>query len=167
MDSIRELPFGLAYLTLFVIVMLRANATYWVGRLVVGGGRRSARIQRLLDSRAMGLAERFIKRWGVLAVPLSFLTVGVQTTVNLTAGILRMPLTRYLPAVTLGCLMWALIYSTIGFAALYAVLLGLAGSPWALVALGVAIAVVGGVVWFHRRQSAPEPASEVVDAGER
>ena len=51
-------------------------------------------MQRLLDSRAMGLAEGFIKRWGVLAVPLSFLTIGVQTTVNLTAGILRMPLTR-------------------------------------------------------------------------
>lgn len=166
MESIRELPLGLAYLTLFVIVMLRANATYWVGRLVVGGGRRSARMQRLLDSRAMALAERFIRRWGLLAVPLSFLTIGVQTTVNLTAGILRMPLVRYLPAVTVGCLMWALIYSTIGFAAVYAVLLGLAGSPWALVALGAAGAVVGCVVWFHRRHVAQESVAEAVDAGE-
>lgn len=163
MDSIRELPFGLAYLTLFVIVMLRANATYWAGRLVVGEGRRSARIQRLLDSRAMKLAEHFIKRWGLLAVPLSFLTIGVQTTVNLTAGILRMPLVRYLPAVTLGCLMWAAIYSTIGFAAVYAVLLGLAGSPWAVVALAVAIAVVGGMVWFHRRHAQGSRQPEPVD----
>lgn len=167
MESIRELPLGLAYLTLFVIVMLRANATYWVGRLIVGGGRRSARMQGLLDSRAMALAERFIKRWGVLAVPLSFLTIGVQTTVNLTAGILRMPLVRYLPAVTIGCLIWALIYSTIGFAAVYAVLLGLAGSPWAVLALGLAIAGVACVVWFHRRHVAQETVSEPVDAGER
>jgi membrane protein DedA with SNARE-associated domain len=166
-DSILQLPFGWAYLTLFVIVMLRANATYWVGRLVVGRGRRSARLQQLLDSRAMVFAERFIKRWGALAVPLSFLTIGVQTAVNMSAGALRMPLTRYLPAVTLGGLMWALVYSTIGFAALYAVLFGLAGSPWALVALGVAVAVAAGVWWFHRHHGQRELSSESVHAGER
>lgn len=164
-DSIRALPFGWAYLTLFVIVMLRANATYWVGRVFVGGSRRSGRLQRFVDSRAMALAERFIKRWGILAVPLSFLTIGVQTTVNLTAGVLRMPLGRYLPAVTLGCLMWATVYSTIGFAAVYAVLFGLAGSPWAVLALFVAIAAVSCVAWFHRRHgSGQEPVSETADA---
>ena len=165
-DSILRLPFGWAYLALFVIVMLRANATYWVGRAVMGRGRRSPRLQRLLESRAMLLAEGFITRWGVLAVPLCFLTIGVQTAVNLTAGILRMPLTRYLPAVTLGALIWALIYSTIGFAALYAVLFGVAGSPWALVALAVAVAAVAGLLWFHRRHGRRQPGSEIVDAGQ-
>lgn len=150
-DPILRLPWGWAYLTLFVIVMLRANATYWVGRLVVAGGRRSPRIERLLDGPAASRAERFTRRWGVLAVPLSFLTIGIQTAVNVSAGALRMPLVRYLPAVTLGCLMWALIYSTIGLAALEAVLLTIVGSPWALVALGIAVIGILGVRWLQRR----------------
>lgn len=105
-DSILELPLGWAYLTLFVIVTLRANATYWVGRLIVAGGRRSEKIERFLDGPTMARAEKFSRGWGVLAVPLSFLTIGIQTAVNLSAGALRMPLSRYLPAVTLGCMIW-------------------------------------------------------------
>lgn len=149
-DSILELPWALAYLTLFVIVMLRANATYWVGRLMVMGGRRSPRVERWLTSPTAAKAERFTRRWGILAVPLSFLTIGIQTAVNLSAGALHMPLTRYIPAVTLGCLMWAMIYSTIGLAAIETVALALVGSPWALLALAIVLAVVFGVRWFQR-----------------
>lgn len=169
-DSILQLPLAWAYLTLFVIVMCRANATYWVGRLIVAGGRRSERMQAFLTGPTMVRAEGFTARWGVLAVPLSFLTIGIQTAVNLSAGALRMPLVRYLPAVTLGCLLWALVYATVGLAAIQAVLLGLARSPWALVALGIAAAVVAGVVWFQKRHTQRQlasPLSETVDAAER
>lgn len=159
-DSILELPLGWAYLTLFVIVMLRANATYWVGRLIVAGGRRSQRIERFLDGPTMARAEKFSRRWGVLAVPLSFMTIGIQTAVNLSAGALRMPLSRYLPAVTLGCMIWALIYSTVGLAAIQAVFLALAASPWALVALAVAVVILLGVRRFQKRASAAVASEE-------
>lgn len=152
-DSILQLPWGWAYLTLFVIVILRANATYWVGRLLVAGGRRSPRVERFLNGPTAAKAERFTRRWGVLAVPLSFLTIGIQTAVNLSAGALRMPLARYLPAVTLGCLLWALLYSTIGLAAIEAVFLAFIGSPWALLALAVVIVVLLGVRWFNKTNS--------------
>lgn len=165
-DSILELPLGWAYLTLFVIVMLRANATYWVGRLIVAGGRRSEKIERFLDGPTMARAEKFSRRWGVLAVPLSFMTIGIQTAVNLSAGALRMPLSRYLPAVTLGCMIWALIYSTVGLAAIQAVFLALAASPWALVALAVAVVILLGVRRFQKRASAAV-APEEDRAGER
>lgn len=165
-DSILELPLGWAYLTLFVIVTLRANATYWVGRLIVAGGRRSEKIERFLDGPTMARAEKFSRRWGVLAVPLSFLTIGIQTAVNLSAGALRMPLSRYLPAVTLGCMIWALIYSTVGLAAIQAVFLALAASPWALVALAVVVVVLLGVRRFQKRASVGA-APEEVGAGER
>lgn len=156
-DSILQLPLGWAYLTLFCIVFLRANATYWVGRGIAAGGRRSRRTQKFLVGRTMARAEKFTARWGVLAVPLSFLTIGIQTAVNLSAGALRMPLSRYLPAVALGCMMWALVYATVGLAAIQAVFLAIAKSPWALVALGVAVVVIAGVVWFQKRQPKPAP----------
>ncbi len=57
----------------------------------------------------------------------SFLTVGFQTLANVAAGVARMPLRRYLPALVIGGLAWALLYATLGvigfagFSRLYAV----------------------------------------------
>ena len=49
-------------------------------------------------------------------VALSFLTVGIQTLVNLAAGVMQMPLRRYIPALTVGSILWAFLYATAGFA---------------------------------------------------
>ena len=94
--------------------MLRANATYWLGRGALSGGRLSDRLARRLDGPTMKRAQRLSARYGVVAVPLSFLTVGIQTAINFSAGFTVMPLRRYLPAVTVGCVLWALLYSTVG-----------------------------------------------------
>ena len=48
-----------------------------------------------------------VARWGAPVVTLSFLTVGIQTLVNLAAGVMRMPLRRYIPALTVGAILWA------------------------------------------------------------
>ncbi|OAH60044.1 hypothetical protein AYJ66_02200 [Dietzia cinnamea] len=114
MDRIAEQPFAIAFSTLFVIVMLRANATYWLGRGALRGGRLSRRFAHRLEGPTMQRAQRLSARYGVIAVPLSFLTVGVQTAINFSAGFTVMPLRRYLPAVTVGCVLWALLYSTVG-----------------------------------------------------
>ncbi|AVZ38588.1 MULTISPECIES: DedA family protein [unclassified Dietzia] len=114
MDRIAEQPYPIAFGLLFVIVMLRANATYWLGRGALSGGRLSDRVARHLEGRHMQRAQKLSARYGVVAVPLSFLTVGVQTAINFSAGFTRMPLTRYLPAVVVGCALWALLYSTVG-----------------------------------------------------
>ncbi len=129
MDRIAGQPFGVAFAALFVIVMLRANATYWLGRGALRGGRLSNRAARHLDSPRMQRARRLSARYGVVAVPLSFLTVGVQTAINVTAGFTRMPLRRYLPAVTVGCVLWALLYSTVGMVGWAAV-----GTLWSEIA---------------------------------
>jgi membrane protein DedA with SNARE-associated domain len=60
--------------------------------------------------------QEFVARWGAPVVIVSFLTVGIQTLVNLAAGVLRMPLRRYLPALTVGSIIWAFLYATVGFA---------------------------------------------------
>ena len=62
----------------------------------------------------MDRARVIMATWGVAAVPLSFLTIGLQTAINFSAGAMRMPVRRYLPAVIVGSLIWATIYATAG-----------------------------------------------------
>ena len=114
-DRILALPWGWAFLFLWVSVMGRANGTYWIGRAVAAGTGRT-RWAGVLTSAAYARAQHLAERWGVLAVPLSFLTVGTQSLVQLSAGVSRMPLRLYLPAVSVGCAIWAAIYSTVGLA---------------------------------------------------
>jgi len=74
-------------------------------------------------------------------VTLGYLTVGVQSAINASAGILRMPLRRFLPAVALGALLWAVLYATVGLAVVDA-WLGNLSWWWAVAAVGVLVAVV-------------------------
>ena len=114
-----SLPFGVALAALFAIVMIRVNATYWIGRGAVAGFSHT-RFGNSLQGPKAARAQALIQRWGPYAVVLSFLTIGLQTAVNLAAGAARMPLRRYLPAAVAGSVIWALLYATIGLAALEA-----------------------------------------------
>ncbi len=82
-----------------------------------------------------------MRRFGAPAVTLGFLTVGVQTAINASAGMLRMPQRRFLPAVTLGAALWSLVYTTVGFTVVDA-WLGDLSWWWAVVAVGVVVAIV-------------------------
>lgn len=144
-----DAPFGVVVLALFVIVMLRANGTYWVGRALAAGARRS-RWEKILESRHYATGARWLNRWGPPAVSLSFLTIGIQTMVNLAAGVAQMPMRRYLPAVTVGCLLWAFMYGTVGFIGWVAVAALWERSPGLTVAL-LALAVAG-VAWALARR---------------
>ena len=130
------LVFGVLWLGAFA----RGNATYWVGRGVRAGGGRS-RFSEQLDRPVVRRAEGWVRRFGAPAVALGFLTVGVQTAINASAGMLRMPQRRFLPAVAVGALLWALVYTTVGFTVLDAWFGDLAWW-WALVALGVVVVIV-------------------------
>jgi membrane protein DedA with SNARE-associated domain len=142
MDAIVSLPFVWAFLALFVIVMLRSNATYWAGRGLAAGGRKT-KLQKYLDSPTFRRAEKIIGRWGAPAVSVSFLTIGVQTAINMAAGLGRMPLRRYIPATVAGSIAWACIYATIGLAAFDAAVAAAAGSPLALI---VVVLLAGAAV---------------------
>ena len=148
-----DAPFAVVVLALFVIVMLRANGTYWLGRALAAGARRS-RWERLLGSRHYATGARWLNRWGAPAVSLSFLTIGIQTMVNLAAGVARMPLRRYLPAVTVGCMMWAFMYGTVGFIGWLALEALWVRSP-ALTLAVVALAAAGLVWAVSRRDRVP------------
>ncbi|MFE5912118.1 DedA family protein [Streptomyces wedmorensis] len=139
---------------LYVIVLLRAGGTFAVGWLAGAGARRS-RFSGRISSAKFQRAERAIQRWGAPVVAVSFLTVGFQTAANFLAGSMRMPLSRYLPALFVGGAAWALIYATAGLGVLE--LLGrLFAERTALGAAAVAgilLAVCGVVVWRRRRAS--------------
>jgi len=153
-----DAPYFLIVAALFVIVMLRANGTYWLGRGMTAGAERT-RFAKLLASGHYARACRWLARWGAPAISLSFLTIGIQTVINLAAGITRMPLRRYLPAVTVGCVLWAFLYGTVGFIGWAAVVRLWQFSPPLLVALFAA--ALAGIAWsVLRRDSAAEAGAE-------
>lgn len=152
-----DLPIAAAFTLLWLIGTLRAGATYALGRGARRASARGERVRTFLQRPEVARAERAVERFGAPAVTLCFLTVGIQTAVNLAAGALRMPLRRYVPALLVGTAIWATIYVTVGLTVLSAVW---GGRPWLLVvalAVVVAAVIVGRVV---RRRLHPDPARE-------
>ncbi len=152
-----QLPYGLLILSLFVIVMCRANGTYWLGRGIVAGAGHT-KWARILESRAYHTGSTWLNRWGPLAVTFSFTIVGIQTMVNLAAGVSRMPLRRYLPAVTVGCVMWAFIYGTGGMISAVIITRAWEHSP-ALTIIGLVVIAAAIAAFFvlPRRRNDPSP----------
>lgn len=139
-------------LGLFIVVFLRAQATYWIARGVVSGVR-TQRWGRWVDAPALERGARILNRWGPPAITVSFLTVGLQTVMNAAAGASRMRWPVYLLAMVPGCIAWAFIYATIGFTVLWAVIGAAAGSPWGVAVLVLLVAAVAALVWWRVRRA--------------
>lgn len=143
------LPIEVALAFMWVVGIVRTSIVYVLGALAAEGGARLDRIRKAMDSPLYRKARRLINRWGVIAVPLCFLTVGLQTAVIITTGFTKMPLRRWVPAMLVGTFMWACIYTTIGFAILAA--LGL--EPWMFpLALTIVITVLVIVSQLRERR---------------
>lgn len=157
MDAWQSYPFGLAVAFLFLIGMLRGQATYWVARSVTEQTLRRtrpslgwrARVHGWLSSDTMGRGRDAVQRYGVLAVPLCYLTVGLQTVVLASAGVLRMRWLRFTLAQSPGALVWGLIYSTIGFA-FWAAFFEVAFSGGVGLVVGIVVALIVTVALAHR-----------------
>lgn len=134
-EWIEQLHWGLAILFFWCIGILRTSLVYGLGRAAAAGGRRTARLRGAFDTALYRRAESFVNSWGVLAVPACFVTVGFQTAVIITTGFLRMPLTRWIPAMLVGTLIWGIIYGTVGMAVVWAWL----ERPWILAAVALVV----------------------------
>src|SRR5699024_6333190 len=90
-----------------------------------------------------------LDRWGPPAVAASFLTVGLETAMNLAAGVIRMRWYRYIPALAAGGAGWATIYHTTGSA--YVASIGAAYTRWTspivVVTVLLGLALVGWIIW--------------------
>ena len=165
-----DAPYLVVVGALFVIVMFRANGTYWVGRLLQRGALHT-RLARVMTTPGYARAVDKLTSWGPPLVTVSFLTIGFQTLVNLASGATAMPLRRDLPAVSLGCILWAFIYGTVGFAGFEALALLWERNPVAAVSLGVlaALGLATFIAWRVRvarrtPASAPDEATPVQQA---
>lgn len=145
-------PFWVVYFSLLGIVLARAQATYWLGRGFGAGMHRSRFAERF--GPRLARAENLINRFGPPAVTLSFMTVGVQTAVNLAAGGMRMRFPRYLIAMFVGCLIWAAIYSLGGMAVLAVWWRLFLHSPILAGTVVAAAAGAAAVGWRRRRTAA-------------
>lgn len=171
MEFLSDGPIWLLFPFLTVVVFLRAQGTYWLGRWATSLAIRRitpaegwrTRLLAWLDGDATDQGVAAIHRWGVAVIPFSFLTVGFQTMVNAGAGILRMPWWRYTLAMIPGCLAWATIYSTIGFAVWGAVLAAAAGSPWGIAGMVATAIIVMATVVVRRRRATTRAQLTVID----
>lgn len=160
-----DAPYYVIVAALFVIVMCRANATYWVGRLIQQGMKRS-RLAHAMQTPGYARAVEKLNKWGPPIIALSFLTIGFQTLVNLAAGASAMPQRRYLPAVTVGSVVWALVYGTVGYVGVESFSLLWQRNP--ALAVVIAVIVVAALAVFiawrvresrRRRPSVPAEAA--------
>lgn len=140
-DYLRDRPIGLVFGFLFALSMARGQATYalaaWVTRQA---GRREA-LATWASGPGVARGVAAVRRWGVAAVPLAYLTVGVQTLIFAAAGVMQMPWRVFTLAQIPGALAWAAIYSTIGWAAWQTAVAAVAGHTAARALLAGALAV--------------------------
>lgn len=165
-DFLATVPFWVAFVALFLGAMARGQMVYWIGRVATeqtlrrthpeGGWQQ--RMHHWLQAGGAEPGVRALRRWGLVMVPLCYLTVGFQSMVQAAAGILRIELCKYTLAQIPGALAWATIYATIGFAAWEAVMAAAAGSPLGLAAiLAIVLVIVLTVVFLRRRRRAAAP----------
>ena len=142
LERIHSLPYPWVFLFFWCLAMMRSHTMYWIGRGITAGTARTRWVS-LLESPVYARAQAWSARWGVLAVPVSFLTVGIQSVIQLSAGVARMPLRRYVAATAAGAIAWAAVYTTIGMAILTAWLTGPTGRLVSLLMVaGLALVVV-------------------------
>lgn len=162
---------------LFFVVLFRAQGTYWLGRLAAAGSLAAGTLLRPPEERGRGgrllarLAGWFngptprrgaalLERWGLIIIPLCFLTVGIQTAVNAGSGVVRLRWRTYTLAMIPGCVAWALMYG-LGMLAVWQTALAAAtGSPWAWAAIAGVAALFVGLRWWRHRPGAPVVQAE-------
>ncbi len=115
---------------------------------------RRGKLVAWLHGREVSRGARALRTWGLVAIPLGYLTVGFQTLVLAAAGVLRVPWPRFTIVQFPGALAWAGIYSTIGWALWEAAVAAVTGHPAGLIGLGALVLVIVTTTVINRRATA-------------
>ena len=154
------------FVFLFMVVLLRAQSTYWLARAAASGavlatGRQGflGAVARWFDGPVPRKGAAMLDKWGVIVIPLCFLTVGIQTAVNAGAGLVRIRWSTYTIAMIPGCVLWALLYGLGTLAVFAAAIRAVAGSPWGWAGLALIVALIAAkIVWGRRKRRAVNAA---------
>lgn len=168
-DFLSSLPFAVALTALSIGGWLRGQLMYWIGRIPTEQALRRtnptgrmARVHAWLAGGGADAGIEAIRRWGLLVVPVCYLTVGFQSMVQTGAGVLRITWWKYSLAQVPGAIAWGAIYATIGFAVWEAALAAAAGSPVGIAVIVVLVgAAVAGALLLRRRRRARALAEQV------
>ncbi|AOZ72920.1 hypothetical protein BK816_06120 [Boudabousia tangfeifanii] len=166
LEQLQQLPIGLTITALTIIVFFRAQLTYWLGRLAAAGALREHKsatlnkIKRWFDGPAPKKGADYLARWGLIIIPLCFLTVGLQTMVNAGAGIVRLKWRTYTIAMIPGCIAWGVLYG-LGLLAIWISAWSFIGSKsWQLLTANwwtpviVLVLLSSLFVWWRARRQA-------------
>lgn len=133
----------------WVVGILRTSIIFSLGWAAASGSERWKRLRTAFTHPIYQKAQVVVNKWGVLAVPICFLTLGFQTAVIMTTGFTKMPLIRWIPAMLLGTFIWGLIYGTVGMAVVWAWL----ERPWSATPL-IVLAITTGTIFYLRHRKA-------------
>lgn len=153
---------------MFTVVFCRAQGTYWLARAVPEAlsrwGSRFPALQgvaRWVDGPVPKKGADVLERRGIIAIPLCFLTVGLQTAVLAGSGLVRMHWGKFTAAMIPGCVAWAFMYGYGLLAVWTAVVKAVAGNVWAWAAV---IVVVGTIIVVKLRRRIRAAAFAAVGA---
>lgn len=161
-DLIKE-HYVLYYLFFVAGAAMRSQSFYWLGRY---GNYAALRAHKPEDGWKLKVWEKIhspqteemtelINRRGIIVIPLSFLTIGIQSVINFAAGLTAMPWPRYTVAALPGWFVWAAIYSSAGFLALKAAI----AKPITILVLLLIILIAYFGVYrpYQRSHEQPQP----------
>lgn len=160
-------PLHIIFMILTVAVWIRGHVVYSVFRAATEFTlKRScpknpflAKVHKKLSDGSADYGVRIIQKWGLIAVPLAYLTIGVQTAILGGAGVLKIDRLKFGLAQIPGCLAWAAIYSTIGFALWSLMFKQAAASPLGVAVIILLILGIGAICIYNRNKKKKQKSS--------
>lgn len=160
---------GAVFIAIFLtlVVFSRSQGTYWIARLLtssfLANSRHSQRplVRRTrtwLEGASVQRGMDAVDRWGLVIIPLSFLTIGFQTVVHAGAGVLRLRWVPYTLAAIPGYLAWAVLYTAIFVAAFRTGQALLLGKAWAFGICSALVVALGIFIIARRNKVAQQRA---------
>lgn len=145
LDWIAKLPLWQAMIFLFFVVASRAQLTFWLGRLA----RQGLLKKKFISDAGKSTARTAIQKFGGAIIPLSFLTIGFQTAVQFTVGLLGWSWLRYSLFAIPGYLAWSFIYASGGLVLFRSISQGSIGL-FALFIIIILIVLIAGKLFMNK-----------------
>ncbi|WP_067480614.1 DedA family protein [Actinomadura hibisca] len=153
-DTFWGMPLWLGVVVAVAIIFVRGLVYYGIGR-GVGPRIYTSRLGRKIGEHRLRRVEALVARRGMLAIVGAHWVAGIRHAIPVCAGVMRMPLPRFMLASLVGALLWTPPWVVGGYAVVWGWLEVFGRSPLALAGLVAAVVLlVGGLVALRRRRAA-------------